>query len=730
MDFLLSRSAILLLSFLATWFLGFSSVLGQDLRETDALCNTDGCLVVYFERKIFLDSWRSCKEEGGNLAVIKRKEDASAIATLFSTLDLRQSRTTVQVWIGLQRQPRQCNGRLPLRGYSWTTGDQDTEYTNWKREDFPSTCLVPRCVLLGYSIDEQSDNFKWLDSSCTVPADGYLCHFAYEGMCSALWSDRADNTVYTTPFNLVSTILTHVPLGSMATILCPTDNNEDWSPILCTLRDGSVEWSREPPLCTDLSTSQNPCDQNNGGCEHFCQNVNGQSFCECGNNYHLGNDGQTCEHNNDCLGFPCEYECLPLPGGYRCACPDGYMLTPDGHGCLDVDECIQSPCEQICMNVPGTFECQCRDGYILNDEGECKDVDECAKYPCEHICENTLGSHICLCDQGYSVDPQDQSRCQDVDDCQNAGICDQMCANYDGGFECYCNEGYELMSDHYTCQKIEGGDYVSIATHQPEFVLDVVHYAWNLDSSTLLPSEKEQTVDWLIETHEDLDSDVISQNEHSFDLALGSRTQVHLLESEGTVPTTTSPTTTSDLNKDNDEEATTALPIPSASTISEGAWNWWPRMVTSTQSPVNQDVTQTKGSAELCSHKQVEEKPLQKEFSQFPEESENDKNYVEISHTQGPAPFQFTTSQPPVGEGGRGGVNNKVQKQNGVRLLVGLLVPICIFVVVMVALGIVYCTRCAVKPRNKNSPNCYHWISGAHSKQGASNLSTGGKTPI
>uniref|UniRef100_A0A3Q2ZZH4 CD248 molecule, endosialin a n=1 Tax=Kryptolebias marmoratus TaxID=37003 RepID=A0A3Q2ZZH4_KRYMA len=108
------------------------------------LAFTYGCFVVYFERKIFLDSWRSCKAKGGNLATIKRKEDAGAIVTLFSTLDLRQSHTKVQVWIGLQRQPRQCS--------------------------------------------ENIDNFKWLDSSCSVPVDGYLCHFTNYTSKQPTWS--------------------------------------------------------------------------------------------------------------------------------------------------------------------------------------------------------------------------------------------------------------------------------------------------------------------------------------------------------------------------------------------------------------------------------------------------------------------------------------------------------------------------------------------------------------
>uniref|UniRef100_A0A3B4ZH17 Endosialin-like n=1 Tax=Stegastes partitus TaxID=144197 RepID=A0A3B4ZH17_9TELE len=415
-----------------------------DLRERDVLCNADGCFVVYLQRKTFLDSWRACKEKGGNLATIKSMEEATAIATLFSTLDLRHSRTKIQVWIGLQRQPRQCTTTRPLRGFSWTTGDQDTEYTNWQKEDSPSMCSVPRCVVMGYSTQEQNNNFKWLDGSCSVPVDGYLCHYAYKGMCPSLWSEGGGNALYTTPFNLLSTLLTHVPFGSVATVPCPTGAKEEQS-VLCMLReDGSVGWSREPPLCSDPSISHNWCDQDNGGCEHFCRPAGGHFYCECADGYQLGDDGQSCELSDVCQGAPCEFECLPLSDGYRC-------------------------------------------------------------YPT-------------------------------------------------------------------------------------------------------------------------------------------------------------------------------------------------------------------------------------RESSKFPKEDlgEEEKDYVEITHSRGlVVPTQFIASQPPPSKGEGSGdpldsvQEDRGQKQSSTWLLVGLLVPICIFIVVMVAFGIVYCTRCAVQPRNKNATDCYHWISGAHDKQGAPNPSAG-----
>ncbi|XP_039997241.1 CD248 molecule, endosialin a [Xiphias gladius] len=782
MGSLMSCAAALLLNSMLALLFGVSSVLGQDLRERDALCNVDGCFVVYFQRKTFLDSWRACKEKGGNLATIKRKEDATTIATLFSTVDLRHSRAEVQVWIGLQRQPRQCTTTRPLRGFSWTTGDQDTEYTNWQKDDSPGMCTVPRCVVMGYSIQEQNDNLKWLDGSCSVPVDGYLCHYAYKGMCPALWREGAGNALYTTPFNLLSTLLTHVPFGSVATMPCPIGTKEEQS-FLCMLKeDGSVGWSRDSPLCSDPHVSHNWCNQDNGGCEHFCRPAGAHVYCECAEAYQLGEDGQSCELSDVCQGAPCEFECLPLSDGYRCACPEGYMLAPDERGCLDVDECLQSPCEQLCVNAPGTFECRCREGYHPDDEGGCEDLDECMNDPCEHACENTPGSHICHCHLGFSPVPEDPSRCQDTDECQIPRTCEQMCVNYEGGFECYCEESYELMSDHYSCRKRREGDDQSAVTppfpwvtHRPGPVWDPVEYDWNPQQShTDWPPLEEQPLDWLTNPPRVLNSDVIwvtsaPQEELPFDSALdpltqgaekdeedidnggadrlkwGDRYQSELEVLPNTIyttpPPTTSSSTTTDLYED-DKETTTAPPFLSAFTISEGAWNGWAAQTTSSQKPGNPEDSvidhNMPTDSSYHSEEEKEQYPLRENFELPQEELGKEENdCVDCTHTQQPTvSTQLNPSRPPLSEGGQSvdildsEQEDSGQKQSSTWLLVGLLVPICIFIVVMVALGIVYCTHCAVQPRNKNVTDCYHWISGAHDKQGAPNPSAGVKTHV
>lgn len=737
-------AAALLLTFLLALLFEVSSVLGQDLKERDAICKADGCFVVYFQRKTFLDSWRACKVTGGNLATIKHKEDAATIATLFSTLDLRQSRTNVQVWIGLQRHPRQCSTTRLLRGFSWTTGDQDTEYTNWQKDDTPSMCSVPRCVVIGYNTQEPNDNLKWLDGPCSVPVDGYLCHYAYKGMCPALWREGTGNALYTTPFNLLSTLLTHVPFGTVATVPCSAGTQEKQS-VLCMLKkDGSVGWSRDSPICLDSTVSHNSCDQDNGGCEHFCKVDGASLYCECDSGYQLADDEQSCEFSDSCQGNLCEFQCLPVPDGYRCACPEGYMLAPDERGCLDVDECLQSPCEQLCVNAPGTFECKCLQGYHPDDEGVCEDVDECINDPCEHACENTPGSHICHCHLGFYPIPEDPSRCQDIDECQIPGTCQQMCVNYDGGFECYCEEGYKLMSDHYSCQKQGEGDYQSPATppfpwvtHQPGSLWDQdPDYDWNPPQSPTdwLP-EEDLSMDWPTDPSRVVNSNVIwvtsaPQDPPTKEAARDEEDTIFSNIISTTPPPTTSSSTTPDMYQDNKEETTTVLPFISTSTISEGAHNWWSEHTS--QEP-DDPVKALNIPTDFSNHNEREENSL------FPVKDlwEEKNNYVAITKPQDPAkPTRVTPSQSPMNEDGDSGnivdpvEEDPEQKQSTTWLLVGLLVPICIIIVVMVALCIVYCTRCTVQPRNKNATDCYHWIPGAHDKQGAANPSAGVKTHV
>lgn len=655
------------------------------------------------------------------------------VERLFSNIELRpHHRGKVQIWIGLQRQPRQCAPTRPLRGFSWITGDQDTQYTNWLQEDSAHSCSSPHCVVISYSTaaHEQGNNLKWKDRTCSISVDGYLCKYTFRGMCTAITSEGGGNTLYSTPFNLLSTILTHVPFGSVATVPCPV--KEDQS-LLCTQKeDGTIDWNRDPPVCSDAPKTS-WCDKDNGGCHHLCIEDEAHYYCDCNDGFLLAEDRVSCFLSEPCNESPCEYECLSVIDSYRCACPDGYMLAPDEHGCVDVDECLQSPCEQICVNAPGTFECRCREGYQLDEEGVCEDVDECVDNPCEHACENTLGSYICHCRLGYAPLQEDQSRCYDIDECQIEGTCEQMCINYEGGFECYCEEGYYLQPDQYSCSPIgenlenptstESNPWL---THNPIWESEDPIYPWNpatesdwresLYWQTETPNVETNPTDflWLTKT---------TENEPEITTPINPPPEVNNaggsdINTENPVPniffSPTIPKPTPDYYEDESTTVPTVIPSP---TVAGGAWNWlW---FSSTQRE-----PETQGTAK-------NPLDLHREYDSYEQGHEYTKTFDNELATFSPDKQMSTLFPKQETEEGRSNNdNNNEQSQRSSWLLVGLLVPLCIFIVVMVVLGIIYCTRYTVKPQNRNTSDCYHWIAGAGDKAAAEISGSGTKSHV
>ncbi|XP_051533101.1 endosialin-like [Myxocyprinus asiaticus] len=637
-------------------------VVGQNSQEQDFVCNNEGCYSIHLHRKTFRESWRSCKAKGGNLATIKRPEEASLIHELLTSGVRRGPRPRIRLWIGLQRQPRQCSATRPLRGFTWITGDQETQYTNWQRNDLSSACAALRCVVITYNTADKSgsdhNNFKWLEGSCTVAVEGFLCRYTYQGMCPALQKEGEGSVMYTTPYNLVSTVLTHIPFGSVATVSCPDSEKEDQS-VLCMLReDGSVGWSKDAPLCMD--TQRDWCKQDNGGCEHLCVSMDTHYYCECSENYELGDDGKTCQLSDPCHSANCEFECEPTLQGHRCKCPEGYLLSGDGHNCLDIDECLQKPCPQVCVNSPGTFECRCHEGYQPSEFGECMDVDECMEGNCEHLCENLPGSYMCRCHEGFSQLPEDPDRCGDTDECKIPNICDQLCRNYEGGFECLCEEGYLLQEDHYYCRPIEEAvEHLTVEPADttinnpsllPDLVTDASPLEWLTDSPNIewLPTY----LSWFTEMTQE--GDVTTQEPDLNENA-------------------SSNSPSSDVLMD-------TTPLAHADSNEEDAILWL------NEGEISIATGDNRPSMSLT--------PLPKRKD----------HYIMLTPAASQKPEGTLASA--SGTEQRPGERKKHDKS---WLLVALLVPLCVFIVVMLALGIVYCTSCAVETRNKGVTYCFHW---------------------
>ncbi|KAJ1105996.1 hypothetical protein NDU88_003399 [Pleurodeles waltl] len=700
---------------MAVWLLLILGVLGraQDLREQDASCSAEGCYAIYFQRHSFLESWRSCRERGGTLATLRHHEEAALVEELFHGLGLAEDQATMRFWIGLQRQPRQCSSTRPLRGFTWVTGDQDTLYTNWLRpEGAPGgTCAIPRCVVMSYGSSRaaQAENFKWLDGSCTLPVDGFVCKFLYKGMCPAMVNEGGP-VMYTTPFQLVSRLLTYVPFGSVANVPCG-GSIPDLS-VLCMLKeDGTIGWSKDGPYCPEEQqqhelgmhqlAGRGSCDVNNGGCEHICVDEGEEYFCECDEGFALMEDGQNCAPADHCESNPCEYDCTSHGHRYLCSCPEGQERGPDGRRCQDIDECAESSCDQLCINLAGGYQCQCHVGYHMGDE-QCQDTDECAILaPCEHSCENTEGSYACHCHLGYSPAEEDPHHCVDNDECRIADMCQQMCVNYIGGFECYCNDGYELDSDATHCHPVQEAE-AAMGEHYPFLHTTLVSPSldtWPYDYS------EEETEDEGLEMAATLEPETTSQERTTvprlptsapniFSSPAVVKTTNRFKEWTTQLVTSEAITTAAELivatsnepsPDDLPEEEEEVADEPLTESVSVGSEVLVPT-ATSTRS-------QESGGTSALSSAVEPTDPLV-EYQ--------DHTTSTVASTVAPA----SSSAPLPGSED----SQRAEKRDNRWLLVALLVPLCIFLVIMLALGIVYCTRCSGKAKPKSVTECYHWI--------------------
>lgn len=576
--------------------------------------------------------------------------------------------------------------RWPLPRLYLPTGDQDGQFINWLRDDAPGTCAAPRCVAMTVHTSESgrksADNFRWLDGSCALPLDGYVCQYHYKGMCPPLEDEGAGAAVYATPFHLASSLLTHVPYGSVATVFCPADRSDPDAPaqhtVLCTERDDqTVGWSRDAPLCASSAAAVQNQDWCSGdhGCEQFCQNTDTDYYCYCAEGFVIDEDGYSCKPDplsqtsapdlpsdsagptdqphvkQVCLDVGCEYDCVETPRAIRCTCPPGYQMGPDGRRCSDVDECRQRPCPQLCVNFPGTFHCTCHPGYQPDDEGECVDIDECLdEGSCQGICENTVGSFRCVCNPGYELGRGGE--CVDVDECVGESPCQQQCLNYMGGHQCFCDNGYDLQSDGLTClPSADDGEYSTLTPDASESTHVPI-----LDPSHDIPWSTSYTLDPNFEPEADLGVDLLTESPDQL------------------LPGTTHGADNS-LNQW-DAFSPKEYPTAPSPTRKQGMGN-----------EIVSEVEGKAGSRDGNDHKGLEAADHSGKREDSMMDAEEISGTAEIG------------TEPTAGK----------KKHDKSWMLVALLVPLCVFLVVMLALGIVYCTSCAVD-KSLSFSECHRWI--------------------
>ncbi|XP_047234425.1 endosialin-like [Girardinichthys multiradiatus] len=649
---------------------------GAKLGERDAICNQNGCYAVFFQKRNFREARQACLDQSGTLVTMHTHEEAGVVHNLLSSTGVHGSRARLRLWIGLHRPPRQCSATKPLRGFVWVTGNQDAQFTNWIRKEMPSTCALPRCVAMTMHTSdsgESGDNFRWAEGPCPMKLDGFICQYTYRGMCSPLEDEGRGPAVYETPFHFKSTQLTHVPYGSVAHLPCPTDSSNPAAPsresVLCIKRDdGTVGWPKDPPLCSSSITTrdQDWCSGEHN-CEQHCQNTDDDYSCYCSEGYILDEDGYSCKLD------PLSQTDPPKLSDSAFA-PDQPLVN---RMCMDMG------CEYDCSITPRSIRCTCPPGYQIGPDGrKCLDVDECQQQPCPQFCINTPGTFLCICYPGYQPDSTDE--CADIDECLDEGTCEgscentegsftclcdhgymsnsdgdcidldeceeyspchQQCLNFAGGYQCNCDSGFELKEDGLTCQPSKYDEEYSTLTSDPSNY-DDQDIPWST-RDPYVKADGNFSVNWLTDAPQGLTPDMAHQSDN------------HLNQWDHLSPrqyqTVPSPTQKMRTGNNIEDNAPTGGSNPNNRMVLEMA---------------------NKSSSET-------------------EEAKKPK-------------MDSTSETNTTSEIKDGSVDGK-RKHDKSWLLVALLVPLCVFLVVMLALGIVYCTSCAVD-KSLSFADCYHWV--------------------
>ncbi|XP_075720635.1 thrombomodulin-like [Rhinoderma darwinii] len=438
-----------------------------DEVTSEFVCLDQACYSISWDSQRYSKAKKSCMVKKGQVLTVRNSVQADAIAMFMA----KSHKEDARVWIGLEHPHRtDCTDlQQPLRGFTWVTGDSNTDYTNWKNNE-------KKCGALCVTVRKDG---TWEETDCGDKPDGYLCEITYSLPCFPLVLPSSSYNVsyYHPSLGIGHTGSPVFPPGTIADI----SSFPNMMSLSCEEKgNGIVTWSSETPGAWS-------CLIEKGGCEHECVEESDTAKCKCPSGSELKADHRSC--TKPCDPSPCSQHCYTVldPPGFQCMCSEGYIIAADGKTCEDIDDCAASPyiCEHHCTNTIGGFVCDCNPGFEIV-EATCVDIDECINPTtlCEQECENFPGGYRCYCDEGFVIDDKNINKCKrfcntsfceaecdinnndscqcpegyivdqnengdnictDVDEC-DASPCDGLCMNTFGSFLCTCPEDYTIQN--------------------------------------------------------------------------------------------------------------------------------------------------------------------------------------------------------------------------------------------------------------------------------------------
>lgn len=279
--------------------LWFGPGAGEHPTADRAVCSASGACYSLHHATIKREAAEeACNLRGGALSSVRGDAEMRAVlALLRAGPGPGGGSKDLLFWVALERRRSHCTlENEPLRGFSWLSPDAsgvENDTLPWVEEPQRS-CTARRCA--GLQATGGVEPAGWKEMRCHQRANGYLCKYQFEALCSAPRPGAASDLSYRAPFQLTSASLDFSPPGTKVSALCP---EQLWVSATCIADEFGERWDGLPGgtvLC--------PCPGRylrGGECVELsnCLDDSGAFACECAAGFELGRDGRSCVTNEE-----------------------------------------------------------------------------------------------------------------------------------------------------------------------------------------------------------------------------------------------------------------------------------------------------------------------------------------------------------------------------------------------------------------------------------------------